>query len=578
MEPIPPPLNATSRPPAAGGTPVPARRRRVPLAGSGWTAAAVIAVAPVMLPVLIVLGHLALPLGTAWGHLAETTLPGILGNTAILMGGVALGAAMLGAGTAWLVTWHRFPGSRILAWALLLPMAMPAYIIGYAYTDLLAFAGPVQTALRDLTGWTRRDYGFPDIHAPWGATLMLVLVLYPYVFLLARASFLAQSSCLIEAGRTLGRGPGYVFWRVALPLARPAIAAGTALAVMEALADFGTVQYFGVNTFTTAIYRTWFGMGDRATAAQLAAVLLLFALALLTVERLSRGQARYDHGARRYRQHGATPLRGGRAALAMLACLLPPLLGFLLPAGHLLALSVTAGDPLFGPRFLGYAGNSLTLAALAAVVTVALALLPAYAQRLSPGGVVRATARLSGMGYAVPGAVIAVGILIPFGAADNALDAWLRSRFGVSSGLLLSGGIAALIFAYAVRFLAVALHAIEAGLAKITPGLDGAARTLGAGPGGVLVRVHAPLLRGSVLTASLLVFVEVMKELPATLIIRPFDFDTLAVRVYQLAADERLAQASTGAITIVAVGLVPVILLSLMIARTPAGPGADRSD
>jgi iron(III) transport system permease protein len=526
-------------------------------------------------PVLIVASHVFLPSDGAWAHLAATTLPGQIANTVLLMAGVGLGCVLGGVSTAWLVTMCRFPGSRVLEWALLLPMAMPAYIMAYAYTDLLQFAGPVQTTLRGLTGWRRGDYWFPDIHSLEGAIVILTLALYPYVYLLARAAFLEQSVCAIEVARTLGHGPWATFFRVALPLARPAIAGGTALALMEAAADFGTVQYFGVDTFTTGIYRTWFGMGNKVAAAQLAAVLILCVLLVLVLERLSRGEARYHHTTRRYQRIVAARLTGVRAAGALIMCLAPLLFGFLLPALALLALHFGGGDPLFGRRFLDYAANSFILAGLGALLTVAAALVLAYGLRLQPTPPMRIAARVASMGYAIPGSVIAVGMLIPLATVDNAVDSWMRATFGVSTGLILSGTVVALLFAYMARFLAIGLNTVESGLSRVTPSMDEAARTLGASPAGTLARVHAPLLKGSVLTAGILVFVDVLKELPATLIVRPFNFDTLAIRVYNLASDERLAQASTGALAIVAVSLAPVVLLSLMITRARPGGGRD---
>jgi iron(III) transport system permease protein len=373
----------------------------------------------------------------------------------------------------------------------------------------------------------------------------------------------------------LGRGAWGAFARVGLPLARPAIAAGVALALMEALADFGTVQYFGVDTFTTAIYRTWFGMDNRVAAAQLATALLGFVLLLIWLERHSRGEARYHHTSRRYRPIAKLELRGGAALAAGTLCALPILLGFAVPAAILLHMSLTVGDPFFGWRFLEYAGNSFLLASSAAIATVALAVGLAYAQRLTGHPSVRIAVRLATMGYAIPGSVIAVGVLLPLAFVDNALDGFMRTTFGLSTGLVLSGSIVALLYAYAVRFLAVGFGPVEAGIGKITRSMDEAALSLGAGPVRILAGVHAPIMWGSVLTAATVVFVDVLKELPATLIVRPFGLDTLAVRVYQLASDERLAQASTGAVAIVAVSLVPVAILSWMVARArPGGPRA----
>ncbi len=540
----------------------------------GWTLLTVAVAMLVALPVLVVLSRVFAESGGVWQHLASTVLPLYVVNTLILLVGVGVLAGLIGVATAWLVTMHRFPGSRVFEWALLLPLAVPAYVMAYVYTDLLDYAGPVQSLLRDLFGWaSARDYWFPRIRSIQGAILMFGLVLYPYVFLLARKAFLEQSLCVLEVSRTLGRGPWRSFFGVALPLARPAIAAGLALALMETIADYGTVSFFGVSTFTTGIYRTWFGMGAPVAAAQLAAFMLLFVAALVALERWSRGKARYFHTTGRYRVLTPRPLTGWKGLGASLACGLPVLLGFLLPAGVLLDLAIGSGDPLWGRRFIGFAGNSFVLAVVTAGLAVLLAALMAYGIRLRPTWITRFSVRLAGLGYAVPGSVIAVGVLIPFAAFDNTLDGFMRETFGVSTGLLLTGSIAALVFAYLVRFLAVSYNTVESSLGKISPSMDHASRALGQTPRRTLLKVHAPIMRAGLLTAGLLVFVDVMKELPATLIVRPFNFDTLAVRVFRLAADERLAEASTAALTIVAVGVVPVVLLSAAIARSRPGAG-----
>lgn len=542
------------------------RRRR----GSPWSAAALICGGLIVAPILGVLAALFAESEGTWRHIVETVLPVYLANTLALALMVGAGAGAVGVGAAWLVTMCRFPGRGAFEWALALPLAFPGYVIAYAYTYMLDHPGPVQSGLRALFGWGPRDYWFPEIRSVEGAGLMLTLVLYPYVYLLARAAFLHQSATALDVARTLGLGPWGAFRRVALPMARPAVATGVALALMETLADFGTVAHFGVQTFATGVYRAWFAMGDRIAAAQLSACLLIFVLALVAIERAQRRAARY-HPTGGFSALRAFPLSGWKAAGAALLCGLPVTFGFLLPLAMLLEMSLSAGHALFGPRYLGFALNTLILAAVAATATVALAVLLAYAERLAPGPATRLANRLAASGYAVPGGVIAVGLLIPLAAFDNALDAWARETLGVSTGLLLTGSIAALVFAYVVRFMAVALQTVEAGFGKITPNMDHAARALGETAGGALRRVHAPILSGAMLTAGLIVFVDVMKELPATLIMRPFDFDTLAVQAYRLASDERLTQASTPALTIVAAGLIPVLLLSARIRRSRPG-------
>ena len=550
--------------------------RRVRPRWNGWTAVTLTVALLVALPVLIVVSRVLQDTGGAWDHLASTVLPTYIVNTVLLIIGVAVLAGSMGVTTAWLVTMHRFPGSRILEWALLLPLAVPAYVMAYVFTDLLEFAGPVQSALRDLFGWGARDYWFPRIRSLEGAVVMMSLALYPYVYLLTRAAFLEQSICVLEVSRTLGRGPVRSFFSVALPLARPAIAAGLALVLMEVIADYGTVEYFGVPTFATGIYRTWFGMGEPVAAAQLAAFMLIFVAALLLIERRARGRAKYHHTTGRYRRINQRRLRGWKAVLASVSCSLPLILGFVLPASVLLDYALIEGDATWGRGFTQFAWHSLILASVTAAVAIVVATLLAYGVRLNPTRINRFAVRTASMGYAVPGSVIAVGVLIPFAGFDNAFDAFMQRTFGLSTGLILTGTIAALVFAYLVRFLAVSYNTIEASLGKISPAMDHASRSLGQGPRGTLLRVHAPIMRGGILTAGLLVFVDVMKELPATLIVRPFNFDTLAIRVYRLASDERLAEASTAALTIVAVGVLPVILLSAAIRRSRPGHAPDQ--
>ena len=546
--------------------PVALRRGRPisPLAGVAVAVAAL-----VLVPVAAVVAQMFGPATSTWAHLAATVLPEYVRNTVVLLLGVGVGVALVGTLTAWLVTTYRFAGSRAFEWALVLPLAMPAYVVAYAYTDTLQFAGPVQSFIRDVTGWHAREYWFPDIRSLGGAVALFILTLYPYVYLVARAAFLEQTAATLEAARLLGVSQVGTFVRVGLPLARPAIVAGMALAMMETLADFGTVAYFGVPTFSTGIYRAWFSLGDPHAASQLAFVMLLFVLGILGVERALRGRARrHERGIRRQLAH--EPLRGAAGGLAAAACAMPVLLGFAIPAAILLRMAIGHGDAQFGPRFVELTINSFALAGIASAAAVVLALLVAYASRISRGTAVAIAARTAGIGYALPGSIIAVGVLIPLTALDNVLAAWLRAHFGVTVGLLLTGSIAALVYAYVVRFLGVALQTVSAGLAKITPAMDDASRSLGHGAGATLARVHLPLLRGSVFTAALLVFVDVMKELPATFVMRPFNFDTLAVQAYNLAADERLSEAATASLVIVAAGLVPIIVISRAIRASRA--------
>ena len=537
-----------------------------------WRLGALVVAAVVALPLLGIGSSLFTDQLDLWRHLAETQLTDILGNTLILLLGVGVGTVILGTGTAWLVTMCRFPGVAILQWALLLPLVMPTYIIGYAYADLMAFAGPLQSGLRGATGWTRTDYWFPDLGSAAGVAFLFTLVLYPYVYLADRAAFLTQSQALLEASRILGNGPWRTFLRIGLPLARPAIAAGAALALLETLADFGTVQYYGVHTFTTAIYRTWYGMGNREGAAQISFVLVAIAIGLILLERHSRGRASFAIASNLRHRSEPAALPPGRALAALLACALPVLLGFVLPTLHLAQLAVRSGSVVADHRFLGDAVNSLILASLAAVIIVGLALFLSYAGRLVRRRALNRTIEFASLGYAIPGAVIAVGVLLPLTVADHGIDFLSRGLFGMPTGLLLSGTAFALLLAYTVRFLAVGMANVAPGLAAIDPAMDASARVLGAGPNQVLRYIHLPMLRAPALTAGIVAFVEVLKELPATLLIRPFNFDTLAIGVFRFASDERLAQAAVGAIVIVLVSLVPVILLSRAVAvGSPAG-------
>ena len=534
-----------------------------------WTLAVMAIALGIAAPVLFILSSIFTESGDVWSHLATTVLPGYLQNSLLLMVGVGIGVLILGVGTAWLVTLCRFPGCRMLEWALLLPLAAPAYLLAYVYTEWLEFYGPVQTQLRTLFGWTSvNDYWFPNIRSVGGAMLLLALTLYPYVYLLVRVSFLEQATRTLEASRSLGCSAWGSFFKIALPLARPAIMAGLALALMETLNDFGTVQYFGVDTFTTGIYRTWFGLGERVVAAQLAAVLMLFILGLLLLELWSRRQAKYYQSGTRFQPINPFELNGIRAILAFIGCLLPVTLGFLLPGFLLFQMTLENLNTLWDKRFLSFATHSLILASITGILAIAIALILAYGVRLNGNLSMAISTRIAAMGYAIPGSVIAVGILIPVGRLDNAIDGFMRATFDISTGLIFSGTITALIYAYLVRFLAVSYGAVESSLTKIKPNLDEAARSLGHQPMSTLIQVHAPMMWGGLLTAGMLTFVDVMKELPATLVIRPFNFDTLAIRVYNLAADERLAEAAGPALAIIVVGIIPVIFLSLKITQS----------
>lgn len=534
-----------------------------------WLISAIITTAIVALPVLSVVYLAFFPEENIWPHLINTTLPRYLTTTVQLMIGVALITLVVGLSSAWAVTMCEFPGRKFFEWAMLLPFAVPAYVIAYVYTSLLDYAGPVQGALRDWFGWTSAaDYWFPAIRSLEGATLMIGLVVYPYVYLLARAAFLEQSPSLFEVSRSLGHSAISTFFRVVLPIARPAIAVGLSLVLMETLNDFGTVDFFAVQTLTAGLFDTWMNLGNLGGAAQIATVMLIFVVILVTLERYSR---------RRQKQYAARdnrdPIRRfqmsfGRQMVCLTVCAVPVLLGFVIPGATLGVYAWEYFEESWNPEFIQNTFNSLFLSSAAALTTLLIGITLAYSRRLHNTRGMQVLMRLSSLGYAMPGAVLAVGVIVPMAGFDNWLDSLMREFFGISTGLLLSGTAFALVFAYTVRFLAVSAGSVESALQKITPSMDMASRSLGHTPGKTLVRVHLPMLRGTLVTAALVVFVDCMKELPATLILRPFNFETLATYVYQFASDERLYHSALPALIIVLAGIVPIILMSRSISNS----------
>ncbi|MCZ6803400.1 MAG: iron ABC transporter permease [Proteobacteria bacterium] len=538
---------------------------------SKWNSVLVLLSLLFSIPLTIVFGSLFFPAKEIWSHLIDTVLIDYIYNSLALIIGVGFFSLILGVVPAWLVTMYRFPLSRYLEWALLLPMAMPAYIIAYSYTGMLDVAGPLQTSLRELSGWQYRDYWFPEVRSLGGAIAMLSLVLYPYIYLLARSAFIEQSICVLEVSRTLGCDAFHAFRRIALPLARPAIMVGLSLVVMETLADYGTVQYFGVSTFTTGIFRTWFGLGNSLAAAQLSALLLVFVAVFLYLEKRSRSLARFHHTSSRYSSLMQQQLKKGKGLFALTVCMVPLVLGFIVPVCLLIDRALDTYVEVLGKDFYQLLFNSLWLAFITAVVALVIALFMAYSNRNNNSFINHFMVRFVSMGYAIPGTVIAVGVLIPFAWFDNTLDTFLTNHFNISSGLLISGTVFTLIFAYLTRFLAVSINTVEAALTKIKPVMDEVAKTAGMLPLGIMKRIHMPMMRGSLLTALLLVFVDVLKELPATLILRPFNFNTLAVRTYELANEERLADAAVPALAIVIAGIIPVIMISNLISRSRPG-------
>ncbi len=534
--------------------------------GTGWTLAALGLAALAGVP-LAAIGWAAIGGGGGGASLtalASTVLPTYIANTALLMllaGGIA---GVTGTASAWLIAATRFPGRRVLGWALVLPLALPAYLAAYVYADMLDYAGPVQSALRGAAGWGARDYWFPDIRSLGGGAFVLGFVLYPYVYLLARTAFATQSLTQFRAARSLGASPAHAFWRVALPAARPAIAGGIALVLMEVLADFGVAEYFAIPTFSTGIFRSWLAMGDKAAALKLSAVMLVFVIVLVAWEahtRRGRSDSR-DGLAARPDEEPLVHLSAPGKALAFAVCALPVVLGFVLPVAYLASLAMSPAAQAAAGELGTYVGGSLRLGVAAAGLCVGAALLLAFARARSGSRVTAGAIRLATLGYAMPGALLAVGLLAPLGSIDVTLTRLARDTLGWSGGLLLTGTSALLVYALSVRFLTVAYNSVSGGMARIPPSLDAAARSLGARPSRVLARIYAPLLAPSLAGAAALVFIDTLRELPATLILRPFNLETLATRTYRLASDERLVEAAIPALILLAAGLLPVLVLN----------------
>ena len=541
-----------------------------------WTACSLALAGLLLLPIFAVLWIAVFPTDNIWPHLIQHALPRYLQNTILLMAFVGLGAAVIGTATAWLVTMLEFPGRRWLEWALLAPLAMPAYLGAYALVDMLEYAGPVQTTLRDLFGWqTSRDYWFPEIRTLGGAAFVLTMALYPYVYLMTRAAFREQSVCALEVGRALGCGPWGVFWRVGLPLARPGVVAGVAIVCMETMADFGTVEFFAVQTLTLGVFTIWLESHNAGGAAQIALVMLGFIMALLLIERTARRGRKFHHTSRRYRPIQRIVPKGLQKYAVTLACALPVICGFLAPTGivawHALDHLEQWADPEFWRALLHTAGLATTTALIACTIGTIMV----YGARNSTLTMPRWAAQATALGYAAPGAVIGVGVLIPFAAFDNWLADMVEETTGYDIGLLLTGTAAVLVFAYTVRFAAIAHGAIDGALGRITPSMELAARTLGSSRARVLTRIHVPMIQGSVLTAGLLIFVDTSKELPATLLLRPFNFETLATTVYNAASLEQLAEAGPAALAIVMLGLLPVAILARTLNRSRPGEDVD---
>jgi len=527
-----------------------------------WSLGAIAVAGLVLLPLISVLFMAFMPSSSDWGHLWATTLPRYLSNSLMLMVLVGALSLAIGTGAAWLVVFRDFPGRGFLQYALMAPLAIPSYIAAYALVDFLEYAGPFQTGLRAIFGWeTARDYAFPEVRSMWAAVTVMSLSLYPYIYLFARDAFETQGANALDVSRSLGCSPFQSFMRVSFPMARPALVAGVAIVMMEVLNDFGTVEFFAIQTMTTGIFSLWLEAGDRAGAAEVACLMLAIVLALLLVEKLSRKQRKF-HGLSKSTRPAARQKSAGLWRwLPTLICSLPVLLGFVLPVLVLILVAEPTGwgrGDLWSAAF-----NTLWLGVVAAGIAVAFAIFLTQAVRYSKTRIVGQAVPVTTIGYATPGAVLAIGILVPFAIFDHLLADVTEWITGTDPGLILTGSSAAIVFAYVVRFFAIPQGAIESAMTQITPGMDMAARSLGKRRLGVLGRVHLPMIKGAVGTAMVLLFVDASKELPATLMLRPFNFDTLATRVYNHASLEDLERAAPAALLVTLAGLLPILILSI---------------
>ncbi len=514
--------------------------------------------AVIALPLLIVFGNFITDGGETWQHILRNLLPTYVTNTLILMIGVSTLTFVMGVSTAWVTSVYHFPGRKFFRWALILPIALPAYISGFTWAGILDYASPVYVFMRNQWGLDTGQFLFFNILSMPGAIIILSLAFYPYVYLITRAYFTRQSSSLLEVAASLGKSPASIFFQVALPMARPAIVAGVSLALMEVLNDYGVARYFGVDTFTTGIFTAWFAFSHPPAALKLSAYLMIFVLILILVEKFQRRKMRYDTQGHSYRPMQKKKLNKTGTWAAIMVCSLPFALGFLFPAMMLVYWSIKTVPMVVNYRFWELLGNSFLLAAMASAIVVSLAVFTAFTVRSFPSALVRLLAKIATLGYALPGAVVAIGILIPF--------LWLDSHLAVIGGntvrIALTGTWFALLYAYLVRFMAVGYNSIESGMEGIPQSLDEASRSMGMSHSKTLVKINIPLLTGSLISGALLVFIDVLKELPLTLILRPFNFDTLAIRAFEFASDERIAEAAPASLIIVLTGLIPVLLLN----------------
>ncbi|ASB48436.1 ABC transporter permease [Alkalitalea saponilacus] len=524
---------------------------------NGWMGISFLVCLAVAFPLMIIFGHLFKTGDASWQHITGNLLPAYTINTLILMGGVAVLVTLIGVSTAWLVSMYKFPGRRVFQWLLVLPIAIPAYILGFTWVGMLDYTSPAYVYLRNNFGFETGQFLFFNILSMPGAIVILSLSFYPYVYLLARTWFMQQSASILEAGYSLGHKPLSVFFRIALPLSRPALVAGVSLALMEVLNDYGLVSYFGVDTFTTGIFSAWFAFGSPVSAIKLSGYLMIFVLILLMAERLHRGDRRYDSVGSQFRPLRQKKLNRLNGFLAMFTVMIPVLLGFILPVAMLIYWSIQTSHLAFDHRFFSLLKNSFLLASLAAVLVIAISVLIGFTVRTFPSRMARFMTRFATIGYAIPGAIIAVGLLVPFIWIDNQL-----ARFtGGTGGIIITGTWFTLVFAYAVRFMAVGYNSIESVMAKTSISLDEASRSLGMSNRNTLFKILIPVIHPGILAGALLVFIDVLKELPLTLILRPFNFDTLAIRAFEFASDERVPEAAPASLVIIIVGLMAVLLL-----------------
>ena len=515
-----------------------------------------------LLPVLALISISLVSTSDVWSHLLQYVLPRTFLDTLVLLLLVSIGTVIMGAGTAWLTTLCRFPGRTLFSWALVLPLAVPTYIAAYTHVEFFDYSGPVQTFVRSIGGFaTSRDYWFPDIRSLWGAGLIFSLVLYPYVFLACRLIFSMQGSSALDASRSLGAAPIKMFLKIGLPMARPALAAGVALALMETLNDIGAVEILGVKTLTYAVFETWLNRDSLGGAVQLALITLVLVAFLVWIERRSRSKQKYATASREKRP-ALMHLSAPKQFLCILACSFPVLAGIGIPIWVLATYAIRRYDDVFSVDLLAPAGNSLFVALLSAALATAIAYGILQYGRVLKSPRISTVGRISTLGYAIPGTVLAIGLLIPLAAFDNWFDGLMRHYFGISSGLLISGSVAVIVYACTLRFIAIAYGTIETGFSRVSPNIDMAARALGRSAPQMVWEVHRPIMRKALFAAFLLVFVDTMKELSATLLLRPFDFETLATFVYDRASQSSLEEAALASLLIVAIGLIPIVVLS----------------